>query len=583
MSCNKCETKKCSCGKNSTPVMPPSECSTGNCVDQVICQEIIPIACIQYIGETKTCGEDEVYSEGDTIGEIEEKIVDYFCDRLSTIEGNFVESVTGDAVDNFDPQNPIVNIYIDKTYTELVSLITGGDLIKGAMYRITDFQTIYDQPDFNADGTPKAVVVTKTAPIEPIVVTATSESTISIDAYQPLYPFDKIKYDYTFDKTEIMSSLAKGRITERIDNFNNRTDYDHRNVLFLRYETIEDSGNFDSYKDTGFVPAELKTFQTDDDNFSRDNFISDTFQFKADSIFGVPFGLSNNVLGALSFGNFFGNRNINNTFQGECYENTFGSDCNKNKIKNDFGYNNIHSGFNSNDIATNFTNNVISNSFYSNIISDYMDSNDIKESFYNNTISASFQNNKIGNYFNNNTILESFLSNSIENYFRENDIGTEFNDNIIANDFQYNTITIYFKVNNVGFNFSSNLISSNKNNDLFGNNFIGDNFFGNSIGSDYGLFNEFARNIIGSGFSNNSTSEVTDCSFNREFVNSIISSATNPFINNYFKALIGGTDFTGATHVYEPYTCTIVSSATNVKLNYMEDTTFTTLAVDITD
>ena len=79
MSCNKCETKKCSCGKGSTPVMPPSECNTPTCPTPAPCSEIVPAACVRYTGEAKLCGEDdEVFAEGDTIDVIEGKIVDYF-------------------------------------------------------------------------------------------------------------------------------------------------------------------------------------------------------------------------------------------------------------------------------------------------------------------------------------------------------------------------------------------------------------------------------------------------------------------------------------------------------------------------
>jgi hypothetical protein len=92
MSCNKCETKKCSCGQGSTPVMPPSECNTPTCPTPAPCSEIVPTACIQYVGEAKLCGEDEVFAEGDTIGVIEEKIVDYFCERLSNVSQEVTEA-----------------------------------------------------------------------------------------------------------------------------------------------------------------------------------------------------------------------------------------------------------------------------------------------------------------------------------------------------------------------------------------------------------------------------------------------------------------------------------------------------------
>ena len=76
-----------------------------------------------------------------------------------------------------------------------------------------------------------------TSEFDPIVVFATSNETISEDVYQIKYPYDKIKYDWSWSTTEVTQSPAFGRITERIDEFNNRTDYDHRNILFKRYRS----------------------------------------------------------------------------------------------------------------------------------------------------------------------------------------------------------------------------------------------------------------------------------------------------------------------------------------------------------
>ena len=44
------------------------------------------------------------------------------------------------------------------THAELVDLKTTGSLLPGAKYLITDFQTIYDQPDFDSAGNPKSPV-----------------------------------------------------------------------------------------------------------------------------------------------------------------------------------------------------------------------------------------------------------------------------------------------------------------------------------------------------------------------------------------------------------------------------------------
>jgi hypothetical protein len=126
---------------------------------------------------------------------------------------------------------------IEVTYAKLKDdLIPSQALIAGSHYIITDFRTCYDQPDYNANG--NSINGTyKEADIEPIIVMATSENTLAPDAYQPKYPNDKIKYDVFFDTTESTGGDAYGRITERIDEWNNRTDYDHRTILFKRYKT----------------------------------------------------------------------------------------------------------------------------------------------------------------------------------------------------------------------------------------------------------------------------------------------------------------------------------------------------------
>ena len=48
------------------------------------------------------------------------------------------------------------------TYAELVNLITNNLLIEGGFYLLTDFQTVYDQMDFDNTGTLKGTLTTKT-------------------------------------------------------------------------------------------------------------------------------------------------------------------------------------------------------------------------------------------------------------------------------------------------------------------------------------------------------------------------------------------------------------------------------------
>lgn len=100
---------------------------------------------------------------------------------------------------------------------------------------MTDFQSCYDQPNYDNFKNPIFTGNYMTGNTEPILLLAISTTGFSQTVYSTLYPQDKITYDITWNTTEITNSPAKGRITERIDNFNNRTDYDHRNILFKRY------------------------------------------------------------------------------------------------------------------------------------------------------------------------------------------------------------------------------------------------------------------------------------------------------------------------------------------------------------
>jgi hypothetical protein len=131
---------------------------------------------------------------------------------------------------------------LDTTYDELVILVNTGALIKGSLYRITDYQTIYEQPDYISESVPVANqdIQIKMGPIEPLTVLALTNSILHSDAYQENYPYDKLKYklDYVTPKTD---TYTKGRIIERIDQWGNRTDFDHRNILFKRYAHLPDS------------------------------------------------------------------------------------------------------------------------------------------------------------------------------------------------------------------------------------------------------------------------------------------------------------------------------------------------------
>jgi hypothetical protein len=220
----------------------------------------------------------------------------------------------------------IDSIYFKRTIAQLRAAMAAKALRKNAKYEATDFQTIYDQPDFNSDGSPKATVVTKTANAEHLVFTANSDSTFDNYVSSIEFPTDKIKFDFTYTQTEYSSTPAKGRITYREDVKGNITDYDFRNVLFKRYERTTGSGVYSEWKDNGEDSDEFLTFGVYDYSFGN-TFTGYTVAY---SLLGQSFILPNVVFQGTAIKNKF-DVVFNSTFVGDANENIIG-DGSKNII-----------------------------------------------------------------------------------------------------------------------------------------------------------------------------------------------------------------------------------------------------------
>lgn len=212
------------------------------------------------------------------------------------------------------------------TYADFYTAITGGNLVVGKTYIIMDFQTIYDQMDFGAGGSLKPTLATKTGSIEEIWVLALAPNQIASQAYSATHPNDKIQYDWTYNTTFVNGSPAKGRISERIDENNNRTDYDHREIKFIRYD--DGAGNFTVINDNGNASGEFLTFEQ---NFTggvvKDNWLGDFYSIGA--LFGQEY--ANNVFSGESvISNNSSSLFYNNTFSGDVNYNTFSGNVNNN-------------------------------------------------------------------------------------------------------------------------------------------------------------------------------------------------------------------------------------------------------------
>ena len=470
---------------------------------------------------------------------------------LETITPNSLFIVEYSGMTYNIPYSGINYTYITTTYYNLINSITGGTLTAGSYYLITDFQTCYDQPDFDYyQNAITSVTTYHTSAIEPILVLATSSNTLSPDAYQPLYPNDKIKYDWTWNQTEVTLNPAKGRITERIDEFNNRTDYDHRTILFKRYrlyttrpgqplngtielqndgtvlgtntyftglsvgDVIHMDGNNLFYEITSISDDTTMTVsgdsivsfgccsdfykaieETNNTNgyFSIKRMNVKSNDFEEYTTFGNALAISyakNNYVGNYTTYLFFGPFLLaNNVFlEGEYESNKFGDYC----------YNNT--------FGTDNQNNIWADYCYENVSTNDIDNNIIGYGFSRNIINVNLTNNQIGNGFR----LNSLFAENNED-FENNIIGNNFNNNIVYSWFYENEILDNFNNNFIGsfgnltqFVFNRNYIKNNFNNNTIKQNFeanqISPNFQENVI---YGFFNE---NTISTGFINNKTS-----------------------------------------------------------------------------
>lgn len=144
---------------------------------------------------------------------------------------------------------------ISVTYDELENKIENESLVVGAVYLITDFQTIYQSNTRNAEGKyvtfGSDVHPSKVYTIAAIAITPSSLlSTVSIISDDPTSIYWSVQYDATRETLDD-GKTTKGRITYLSDNNFNQARFDFKNVLLESgarlYHTLSDrEGNDNS-------------------------------------------------------------------------------------------------------------------------------------------------------------------------------------------------------------------------------------------------------------------------------------------------------------------------------------------------
>ena len=185
--------------------------------------------------------------------------------------------------EKLNPNGDIINLetpYFEVGYSELTTLLNNNELIPSSYYLINDFQTVTYIQFSDSIGDEDI----HTGATEPMLVQAVSSSELATEIWSTVYPTDKITWKPIFNDRDYDAVLGQstGVITSRYDTLLKLyRDYDWRNVIFRRWETVSGSSDYNNYTDTGFA------FQ----DFTPFNLIEGAFDVSVGS--GLELGQSN--------------------------------------------------------------------------------------------------------------------------------------------------------------------------------------------------------------------------------------------------------------------------------------------------
>ena len=317
--------------------------------------------------------------------------------------------------------------FVEIEHDDLLALIAGNRLTVGTLYKITDYKTVYIQPETNLDSSLTPAIDTQP---EPLIVIATSPNTLDVKAYSPLFPQDEIWYDVVKNNTaryQWATPNDKGQIFRRITTNKNDFPYDVRNIKFRRWAL--DFSPFLVWN------ANNVTYNPGDKVVYNDTLFLVIAQFTTSSSYPVPDAVAGYITQiAVKYNapllpnnrQFIvrGNTNITINILDNDYIDYYTFDRSGSQIDGTTVHANCVNIYSASGIRR-LNNSVFKgNNFYSNTIGNNFQNNTIGNNFYSNTIGNNFQNNTIGNNFYYNTIGNYFYRNRFGDGFAYNDMST---------------------------------------------------------------------------------------------------------------------------------------------------------------
>ena len=141
-------------------------------------------------------------------------------------------------------------LQVSMTYAQLIANIGANTLVPGQQILLTDYHTSQYIPYSGTGGGGIGGEAVNVGPTEPLVLTAISNNTLSLVAQSLQHPEDVILYlpSVPDGNYEYAPVSGKGCIIYRRDQKRSiARDYDWRNVVFRRWETVIGNGLYYSY------------------------------------------------------------------------------------------------------------------------------------------------------------------------------------------------------------------------------------------------------------------------------------------------------------------------------------------------
>ncbi|MCR5040039.1 MAG: hypothetical protein K6A94_11990 [Bacteroidales bacterium] len=399
------------------------------------------------------------------------------------------------------------------TYSELVTLRNGGNLVPGMWYRIINYTCTTTQANTQAANNRFD-----------IIVRADSATTLNEDAYAAHHAGDTyfqncklenwlLKYCLDNDTDRFVwadDQDGRGVVYYMKDEWGNECPYDFKNIMFQRWAVTADQDHpylvVDNADNSYGYYYGAKDLQ-DNNVLSKATYGEDTGYFYTFALKDLESGewFDYTVVAHLGLKNDEGNeiacydnhlteatdeyasgkgemaKMLNNIVFFNCY-----TDLSDTQYADDYSYCN-NNRFLGNCHSNTFGNNCGSNTFGNNCGSNTFGNNNYQNTFGNNNYQNTF-----GNDFRYNSFGNGCNSNSFGNYCYQNTFG---------NGFQYNSFGNYCYNNSFGNNCGINTFGNSCYSNSFGNN-CGSNTFGNycysnSFGNDCGSnsFGNYCRYI----------------------------------------------------------------------------------------